>query len=246
MAEDRYLWCRNCGAIHHATSFDRVPLFALKDGEVEEIPANDWREFMARHAGHRLEPMAATGHDYYAEGSTFDPMSVRYLEVSNGSETLLLRRSRRNIEEPFQFVPVNGRLIENGANLDIQEEAIRKEMKLHFPWTRTAPLSDEKIATFVDLFREVVSDLDPARTHMDGYVGGDENLMYCALDARVVAMLMAKCRGRFAPAELESLRRFVETHRESDDVMALVKRRAVTVEKQSEQSASRVYAPYRR
>jgi hypothetical protein len=245
MGNDRYIWCRNCGAVYHVTPFDRAPMYALNDGEVVEMRANDWREFMARHSGHRLESMVSTGSDYYPNGSAVDPMNVRYLEVSNGTDTLLLRRTRTSIEEPFRYAIVDGRLIESGATLGVQEEAIRKEMKLHFSWAPAAPLQDEKIDHFVGLFREVVNELDPDRAAAE-YSCADDNVVYCELDAATIDALIAKCRAYFQPAEIESLRRFVETHRESDDVMAVVKRRAVAVEKRSEHPAPQAYAFYRR
>ena len=245
MVNDRYIWCRNCGAIHHVTPFDRAPMYALNGGEVVETPANDWREFMARHNGHRLESLTATGSDYYPSGSAADPMSVRYFEVSNGSDTLLLRRTRVSIKEPFRYAIVDGRLIERAASLGVQEEAIRKEMKLHFSWAPGAPLHDEKIDQFVDLFREVVNELDPDRVGAAEYSCMDENVAYCELDAETVDALMTKCRTYFRPAEIESLRRFVDAHRESDDVMAVVKRRAVEVEMRSEHPAPQAYTFYR-
>jgi hypothetical protein len=237
MGDDRYIWCRNCGAIHHVTPFDRAPVYTFHGGEAAETAANDWRDFMARHDGHRLEPMVATGSDYYPNGSAGDPMSIRYLEVSNGSDTLLLRRGRTSITEPFCYMVIDGRLIESGASLHVQEEAIRKEMKRHFSWALCAPLDDEKIAHFVRLFREVVSALDPDHARATECSCADGNMSYCELDDATVAALLAKCRGYFEPRELESLRRFIETHRQSDDVMAVVKRRAVTVEKLPDHSS---------
>jgi hypothetical protein len=246
MVNDRYIWCRNCGAIHHVTPFDRAPMYALNGDEVAETPANDWREFMARHNGHRLESLAATGSDYYPNGSAVDPMSVRYFEVSNGSDTWLLRRSRASMEEPFRYALVDGRVIESGACLAVQEEAIRKEMKLHFSWAPAAPLHDEKIDRFIGLFREVVNELDPDRAGTAEYSCTEENVAYCELDIATIDALMTKCRPYFQPAEIESLRRFVEAHRESDDVMAVVKRRAVEVGKRSEHPAPELYAFHRR
>jgi len=230
MDDPRYIWCRNCGAIHHVSRFDREPIYAFTGGEVEERPANDWRDFMDRHAGHRLEPLKATREDYFPSGKTFDPMSVEYLEVSNGSETLLLRRSRSTIEEPFRYEIVDGRLVQTGLSVEIQEEAIRKEMKLHFCWAPAAPLGDEKITRFVELFRDVVREIDPRAIYASGYSDADDNVAYCRLDAAVIDALLDKCSRHFLPVELVSLRRFVESHRDIDDVMALVKRRAVSIE----------------
>src|SRR5581483_5133456 len=131
MDNSRYIWCRKCGAIHHVSDFDRFPVYPGADDE-DALLADDWRDFMARHAGHRLEPMRATGKDHFPSGSRCDPMAPAYLEVSNGAETLLLRRSRKSIEAPLDYEIVKGELVENGASLEIQEQAIRKEMKLHF------------------------------------------------------------------------------------------------------------------
>jgi hypothetical protein len=122
MGNGKYIWCRNCGAIHHVSSFDRSPLYQNVSGEVQEIPANDWQEFMAKHAGHKLEPLTATGKDYFPGGSAADPMTAAYIEASNGSETLLLRRSRRSIDEPVRYEILKGRLVENGFGLEIQEK----------------------------------------------------------------------------------------------------------------------------
>jgi hypothetical protein len=228
MDKGRYIWCRKCGAIHHVTDFDRYPVYTGADDEA--LPANDWRDFMARHAGHRLEPMMATRNDQFPSGSIGDPMSVAHLEISNGAETLLLRRSRRSIDAPFDYEIVKGALVESGASLEIQEQAIRKEMKLHFRWPPATPLSDEQISRFVALFRQIVSRIDPADAQDGLRSDRDEDVSYCRLDAASIENLIASCGTCFPPAELVSLRRFVETHSDADDVMALVKRRAVAVQ----------------
>lgn len=190
---------------------------------------------MGQHNGHRLEPMLATDNDYFAKGSSGDPMNVRYLEISNGSETLLVRRSRGSVAEPFQYSIVDGQLVERDVTLGIQEEAIRREMKLHFSWAPAPAFSDEKIDRFLGFFREVVRSLDSDCAREMTSASEDENARYCELDDATVAMLMAKCAGSFQRSELESLRRFVESHRQADDVMALIKHRRITLEKRSEQ-----------
>lgn len=237
MASDRYLWCRNCGAIHRVTPSDRAPRYDCRGDEFIEQAANDWREFMNQHNGHRLEAMLATGHHHYPNGSLVDPMSIRYLEISNGRETLLLRRSRASIKEPFQYSVVEGRLIERPASLDIQEAAIRREMKLHFSWAPAVCLSDEKIDRFLGLFREVVRSLDPDSAPEPRYFETDGDVGYCELDGATVNTLLEKCALDFQQSELEGLRRFVETHRNADDVMALVKRCPLAIGDRAESSA---------
>jgi hypothetical protein len=233
MGDRKYIWCRNCGAIHHVSPFDRFPSYQIASGEFQEIPANDWRDFMGQHAGHKLEPLTATGNNYFPGGSA-DPMGAIYIEASNGSETLVLRRSRGSIEEPVRYEIVKGRLIENGFGLEIQEKEIRKEMQLHFSWAPAAPHEDVKINLFITLFREIVSELDPEKVRTEEFSYSDDNISYGQLDSSTVDALMTRCAGHFLPVELVSIRRFVETHREAGDVMALIKRRAVSVKQHAE------------
>ena len=112
----------------------------------------------------------------------------------------------------------------------MQENEIRKEMQLHFKWAPAQPLAKEKIDLFIGLFREIASGLDPRSMSTCAYSLTDGNVSYCEIDSAVVAALMAKCSRYFSPLEIESLTRFVDTHREDCDVMALIKRRCVTVE----------------
>jgi hypothetical protein len=239
MGNDRYIWCRNCGAIHHVTQFDRAPIYAFPDRDVQEIPANEGHDFMRRHAGHRLEPMRETGNDHYENGFAFDPMSIRYVEVSNGKDVLLLRRSRSSIAEPLGYEIINGQLIQSGVTLEVQDRAIRKEMKLHFRWAPSASLDDHKIDLFVELFQAVVRNIDPDAVRACEYSSTDDHICYGELDAAAVDALLTKCGERFSALELESVRRFVNTHREGCDVMALVKRRSMSVARTALGSANR-------
>jgi hypothetical protein len=89
---------------------------------------------------------------------------------------LLLRRNRKRIDEALNYEIVNGRLVQTEESLEVQEEAIRKEMKLHFCWSPAEPLADEKINYFVSLFREIVNHIDPASAHASQRSDVDENI----------------------------------------------------------------------
>jgi hypothetical protein len=39
MVSDRFIWCRNCDAVHHVTPFDKAPEFVYVDGESTSYPA---------------------------------------------------------------------------------------------------------------------------------------------------------------------------------------------------------------
>jgi hypothetical protein len=229
MDDGKYIWCRNCGAIHHVSVFDRYPTYQIVSGEVHETATNDWQEFMRRHAGHMLEPLTATGRDYFP-GRPSDPMTAAYIETSNGRETLLLCRSRLSIEEAFRYEIVKGRLVEKGFGVEIQENAIRKEMKLHFSWAPAAPLEDERIDFFIALFRDITSELYPEDFPAAEFSIVDDDVSYSPLDRSIVDALMTRCERYFLPLELTAIRRFVETQSDACGVMALIKRRAVIIE----------------
>lgn len=234
MVNGKFIWCRNCGDVHHVSPYDRAPVYEFCGGEAVEVCANDWRDFMASHAGHKLEPLVSARNEYHPNGAVVDPMAVVYMEASNGKDTLLLRRSRRTIHEPVRYEIVEGRLVETGLRLEVQEREIRKEMKLHHSWSPAAPVGDEKINLFVSLFREVVESLDPQGVLTIEYSVTDEDVSYGRLDSAAVVALLAKCERHFSPLELESIRLFVEAHRDGCDVMAVIKRRLVAIDQHAQ------------
>jgi hypothetical protein len=229
MVSDRFIWCRNCDAVHHVTSCDRAPQYVYVDGEVEEIPGDDWRAFMKQHEGHRLEPLKASGEKQFCQRSMSDPMGVAYIEVTNGSDHLLLRQSRADIAEPLSFEVTRGRLVDQGLTVCIQDREIKKEMRCHFKWYADA-FDDQKIDLFVQLFRDVVTVIEPETIEVTGFCSEDDDVTFGLLPADVIELLMAKCSPYFQPRELDDIRRFIDSHREPCDVLALVMRRQLKIE----------------
>lgn len=230
MVEEKFILCRNCSEIHHVTPFDKTPTYAVVRGEAREIPTDDWRKFMERHAGHKLEGLKGVGEKHYPAGQPMGPMKVGYIEVTNGQDLFALRSSRKSVEEPLNFQLIRGRLTGAGVTVEVQEEEIKKEMKYHFSWAPSTPLGDEKSELFIRLFKEVARDLNPHEIKIGEYSYSDDSVAYGLLDSQIIENLMERCALHFLPAELEGIRRFVETHQESCDVMALLIRHHYRVE----------------
>jgi hypothetical protein len=229
MVSNRFIWCRNCDAVHHVTPFDKAPRYVYVDGEVDEPTDDDRRAFMKQHEGHRLEPLKASCEKYFCQGSMSDPMSVAYIEVTNGRDHLLLRQSRKNIAEPLSFELTRGRLVDQGVAVCIQDSEIKKEMRCHFKW-HADPFEDQKISLFVQLLRDAVKGIEAEAIEVAGFCSEDDSVTFGLLPAEVIGSLMAKCAPYFQPRELDDIRRFIDSHREACDVLALVMRRQLKFE----------------
>ncbi len=230
MVKDKFIWCRNCDAVHHVNRFDKAPVYSFVTGAIGEIPTDDWRVFMARHEGHRLEPLSALGDKKFIQGSLLDPMSVSYVEVTNGQEHLLIRQTRKSISEPLSFELIPGQLIDKGFTIGIQEKEIKLELKCHFDWSGT-PMSDARIGLFIEILKELVKDIKPAEVEIAGLCFDDANSSFGRLEPQFIELLLTRCARHFSRGELTDLRRFVESHVEGDDVMALILRRQIAVER---------------
>jgi hypothetical protein len=230
MVRAKFIRCRNCDAIHHISPFDKAPVYTVLSDGIEETSTDDWREFMQRHANHKLEPLESTGEQHFTHGSPANPMGVGYIEVTNGYDHFLLRRSRKSITEPLTYELIEGTIVDHGISLEIQENEIKKEMKYHFTWTPAAPLDDNRIDFFIGLLKEWVKGIDPKSIKVSEYSYIDDGIAYGLLDPLLIDTLMAKCATYFLPVELDAIRRFVETHRESSNVMTLLVRRQFTIE----------------
>jgi hypothetical protein len=230
MGNEKFIRCCVCDAIHHVSPFDKAPVYAWLGHQLEERATDDWRAFMERHAGHRLEPLKACGETFFPCGSPLDPMGVAYVEVTNGHDRYLVRRRRRSIQEPLSYELISGRLAEAGVWVEVQENEIKKEMKNHFSWTPATCPKDDQIEVFIGLIKEVIQTLEPGRIQISEYSYLDDAVSYGLLDDATVDLLMDKCAVCFPPDELASLRRFVETHRRGCDVMTLVMRRRLTIQ----------------
>jgi len=154
-------------------------------------------------------------------------MNIAYLHVTDGKQTVLLRRSRSSIDKPFAYEIADGSLLQTDMRLEIQADAIRKELQLHHSWAPAMPLSDEQINFFIAAFGRVVQRIDPETLCANEYSDSDDQTSYCELPQAVIDELMEKSRDYYSPLQLAALQQFAEGHRDGGDVMALVKRSTI-------------------
>lgn len=230
MDKEKFIRCCRCDALHRVTPFDKAPLYIFTGNEFEEQAADDWRWFMEQHAGHRLEPLRGTGEKWFPSGSLSDPMSVAYIEVTNGHDQFVVRRARKTIQEPLRYELLRGRLAHAVATLEAQGDEIKKEMKNHFSWAPATRPDDDQIDHFVSVVKDVIQALDASSVVISEHSYVDDTVSYGLLDTAAINALMQRCAADFCPAQLEAMRRFVDTHRRGCDVMTIVIRRHLNVE----------------
>lgn len=129
MSEDRFLYCRDCNAVHHLTPFDNAPVYEFQDRTVREIRADDRRSFLKRHTGHRLEELTSLIEEHFRSAQFFDPMKIGYIEASNGTESFILRSSRRTVAEPltYEVMPRQLKLWQIGGAAAIEKDFSNSE-----------------------------------------------------------------------------------------------------------------------
>ena len=125
---------------------------------------------------------------------------------------------------------MKGRIVGTGRVVEVQENEIKKEITYHFDWTPALPPGADRIELFIRLLKELVRAIDPNTVKISEYSYTDDALVYGLLDQSVIDALMVKCAAYFLPIEQEALRRFIDTHRETSDVLTLRMRQQFTVE----------------
>jgi hypothetical protein len=231
MDKEKFIRCCRCDALHRVTPFDNAPLYVFRENELEEHAADDWRLFMKQHAGHRLEPLRGTGEKWFPSGSSSDPMSVAYIEVTNGHDQFVVRRERKTIQEPLRYELRPDRLAHANPTLEAQGNEIKKEMKNHFSWAPATRPDDDKIDLFVSAVKDVIQALDASSVAISEHSYVDDTVSYGLFDTAAINALIQRCRAYFCPAQLEAIDRFVDTHRRGCDVMTIVIRRQLTMER---------------
>jgi hypothetical protein len=102
-------------------------------------------------------------------------------------------------------------------------------MRYRFKWYGDA-FEDQKIDLFIQLFKDVVTGIEPEAIEPAGFCSEDDNVTFGLVQDEVIELLMTKCAPCFEPRQLDEIRRFIDSHREPCDVLAVVMRRHLKVE----------------
>lgn len=103
MSNQHFLHCLDCNAVHHVTPFDTAPEFESDGAEFRELPRDDRGTFLDAHFDHRIGELISVDGNRGGPEAGGDPMTVRFIEVTDGREFFVIRASRRTIADPLRY-----------------------------------------------------------------------------------------------------------------------------------------------
>jgi hypothetical protein len=192
------------------------------DGFTETI-RDDCMDFLTRHARHQLETLRPTNSHAFHTGSLWDATAPTYWEVSNGEHIAVVEGRRPQVGGPLRYRLRAGRVIAEQITVEIPESVIREQVDRAL-YPGVAP--ERKLAAFVEAFKALVWDLDPAVLEILYDVPGDPTLAVARLPVSAMDRIRG-CVGRiFDQADSAKLiTGFASTDDDPDGFTVLVRQR---------------------
>jgi hypothetical protein len=195
-----FLFCPDCGAVHHVTGSDRAPIY-LVDGT--SVAADDLEEFLAAHRDHGLRILERSSEAEMISHPRWDPMCRVAWEVSDGRNEFIVTFGRSDVETPRQYSILPGRMVVEREFIEVDAEALHQVIDEAL-YPHAAPL--RKIQTLVDECRRLVSStaafrsVEPLAESRD-----DPNVQLACLPDAVARALQIEVAHVFSSAESERL-----------------------------------------
>jgi hypothetical protein len=215
--------CTKCNAIMHMTEGDFSPHYAWNNGEINEIETDDRKAFLEKHKDHKTEHLTPLTPPI-SDKPYREPLKTSYFEATNGTERFLIKRWRTNIEDPFAYEMIEGRIVLTNGTLRVQASAIKKQIQAE----GDTLISERKVNSFIQAIRTEVEQLDPDTLAVSAE-GETPLVAYYQLGSSCVDRILTRCRGKFTQRELNKLRDFINQHNEYDDVMTVVSKKEFAI-----------------
>jgi len=214
--------CINCDEIFLKTPFDQWPEYeSLSNRSFESfqsIDKDDFQDFLRNHRGHRLEDLHIIEGSFVCEKAYSEPIKSSYFKATNGKERFVVKKFREKIDQPLKYQLIAGDYSLKCIGIEIQHKEITKQLEAEF---KTIPLSQNKIAAFLTLCRQVVEIIDINNLERIPEESSTPLEVYYKLDDVGLAYLLRNCRNIFKGQEYLDIEEFI--HRHKDDSVLLLK-----------------------
>jgi hypothetical protein len=224
-----FVHCRECGEVFRPSPYDRLAIFGVGPDDDEITTGHDdCTAFLVRHARHPLETLRPTGEVAAPEGPLWDPLSPLYWEVSNGTDTLLVRGARERMTEPMRYQLVPGRLVVGPRSVEIPESEIGVEIdRALYPGV----VAQRKVEAFVAAFKAVVAALHPDTLHIVYDVPRDPCSSIAKLPASALERVIAHARRIFDIADAARVEQHLRASVGDPDAFTVLVHQPVRVER---------------
>jgi hypothetical protein len=213
--------CKNCDEIFMKTPFDQYPEYEVDSSPSGEhfrtIPRDDFQDFITHHHGHQLENLKIIEDSWVSEKSYSEPIKTSFFKATNGKEKFVIKKFRDRIEEPLKYQLIFGDYSLKCIALEIQTEAISKQMKKELK----PPPSQNKIDAFLKLVRHVFERIDINDCERILEESHHPLEVYYKIDDLRLMVLLRNCRNIFNGKAYSAMEEFI--HRHQDDGVLLLK-----------------------
>jgi len=218
---NQLIHCINCHEIYLRTPLDQTaeygwqPLTSLR--ETQGIEKDDFQDFLRNHRGHQLEDLRIIEDSFVSEKSYSEPVKVSYFKATNGREHFVVKRFRERIDQPLKYQLIRGDYSLKCIDLQIQLEAIRKQLAREMK----SSLTQTQIDTFLRLVQHVGEELDLNTLERIPEESPFPLEIYYKMDDFSLMYLLRNCRNFFKGTAYAEIEGFV--HRHKDDGVLLLK-----------------------
>lgn len=222
-----FLHCPDCDLVFRPSPHDRAPEFRPTSDGYTETVRDDCGDFLARHTRHALRTLRPNGDLMAHEGPLWDPMASTYWQVSFGTELFVVQGWRDALGEPLRYRLLAGRLVAEHPTVEVPEDEIRERIdRALYPGVVT----ERKLTAFVERFKAVVRDLDPATLEILYQVPDDPTLSIARPPASALEGLAIAARQIFDAADAARIEAHLKTSTEDADPFTVLVHRRVRVE----------------
>lgn len=187
----------------------------------------DGASFLERHAGHKVEALSRVGDAFLSDRPLWDPMATTYLEVTNGSEVLVVRSGRRSVEDPVERVLLPARLRLDHITVEFDLDLIRRALDAHFFPQAVRP---RKLEQFLAMLSELCRGIDAERLDVVFDAAMEPHVQFARLPEDLHREVIARTAGIFDEWERERLRPFLAEASADDGLLTLRVTRSFTLQ----------------
>jgi hypothetical protein len=223
--------CKDCNEVFAFTVFDHSPQYQYlpEKGLYREENLDERAALTAKHDGHHLEKLRFIKGTMISERDYREPVKEVYFEATNGRKRFVIKKWRKNVNEPMEYELIHGSLKIIVYSCEVREGEIKKE------WLRVMPEPlMEKAVIFLTILKETATEMKAGKGTRMIFETLNPLMFYQGLSQRCIKMVLKRLRNTVTPLELKEIRTFIHEQNQADGVIPLMIKKKFFIEKAEE------------